>query len=74
MIETLVALISVRFLCIGGIIGWLYKEHLHRTYLPAVHPEMFDEKGNVIPDEVIAFRFENLDFLHEEIEEENEDD
>ena len=39
-----------------------------------MHPEMYDLKGNLIPDEIIAFRFENLDFLHEEIEEENEDD
>ena len=26
-----------------------------------MHPEMFDEHGNVVPDEVIAFRFENAD-------------
>jgi hypothetical protein len=24
-----------------------------------MHPEMFDENGNVIPDEILAVRFEN---------------
>ena len=23
------------------------------------HPEMFDDNGNLIPDQIIAFRFEN---------------
>ena len=23
------------------------------------HPEMFDENGNVLPDEILAVRFEN---------------
>ena len=65
---TLGTLISVLFLFVGGIIGWLYKEHLHRTYLPAVHPEMFDENGNVIPDEIHAVRFENPEVLDDEDE------
>ena len=34
-----------------------------------MHPEMYDLKGNVIPDEIIAFRFENLNF-DSEIDEE----
>ena len=25
----------------------------------ALHPEMFDENGNIIPDEILAVRFEN---------------
>jgi len=25
------------------------------------HPEMFDENGNLAPDEIIAVRFENYD-------------
>jgi hypothetical protein len=31
-----------------------------------MHPEMYDERGNVIPDEIIAFRVENSDFLYDE--------
>ena len=27
--------------------------------VPRPHPEMFDNQGNLIPDEVIAFNFEN---------------
>ena len=66
---TLGTLISVLFLCVGGIIGWLYKEHQQRTNNLEMHPEMYDLKGNVIPDEIIAFRFENLNF-DSEIDEE----
>ena len=29
--------------------------------MPTPHPEMFDENGNLIPDQVIAFNFENYD-------------
>ena len=31
-----------------------------------MHPEMFDENGNVIPDQVIAFNFENYDNEYED--------
>ena len=55
-------LVAVLFLFVGGIIGWLYKEHKQRNDISEMHPEMYDLKGNVIPDEIIAFRFENLNF------------
>ena len=57
-----IALISVLFLFVGGIIGWLYKEHQQRNDISEMHPEMYDLKGNIIPDEIIAFRFENVNF------------
>jgi hypothetical protein len=63
---TLSTLISVLFLAVGGIIGWLYKDHIQKTIVPQLHPEMYDERGNVIPDEIIAFRVENSDFLYDE--------
>jgi len=59
---TLGTLISVLFLCVGGIIGWLYKQHQQKTDISEMHPEMYDLKGNIIPDEIIAFRFENVNF------------
>jgi len=62
-------LVAVLFLCVGGIIGWLYKEHQQRYNIPEMHPEMYDLKGNVIPDEIIAFRFENVNFDSETEEE-----
>ena len=70
---TFTALFSVLFLLVGGIIGWLYQQHVQQqqmSYFP-VHPEMFDEHGNLVPDEVISFRFENADLIldEEELEE-----
>ena len=65
---TFTALFSVLFLLVGGIIGWLYQQHVQQqqmSYFP-VHPEMFDEHGNLVTDDVIAFRFENADILNEE--------
>ena len=62
-------LVAVLFLFVGGIIGWLYKQHQQRHDISEMHPEMYDLKGNVIPDEIIAFRFENLNF-DSEIDEE----
>ncbi len=66
---TFTALFSVLFLFVGGIIGWLYQQHIQQqtTYFP-VHPEMFDEHGNLVPDEVISFRFENADLIRDEEE------
>ena len=55
---TIFSLVSILFLLVGGVIGWLTKQ-----------PEMFDNNGNVIPDEIIAVRFENYD--NDEDEEED---
>jgi len=47
---------------IGIIIGWfgndIFYSILNRNKV-ALHPEMFDENGNIIPDEILAVRFEN---------------
>jgi hypothetical protein len=60
-IVAIFCMVSFMFLCIGGIIGWLWKEHVVYATPQQVfmHPEMFDEHGNVIPDEILAVRFEN---------------
>ena len=53
--------ISFMFLIVGGVVGYLIKEHLHQhaaMYIPT-HPEMFDENGQLIPDEILSVRFEN---------------
>jgi hypothetical protein len=67
---TLSTIISFLFLVVGGVIGYLLKEYVierNSTYIP-MHPEMFDENGQIIPDEVLAVRFENTldDFQSEE--------
>ena len=40
-------------------IGYLLRAYIHDVTPQYTHPEMFDENGNPIADELIAFRFEN---------------
>jgi len=54
---------------VGGIIGWLTYRHLLESRPPYLHPEFFDENGQVIPDEIVAVRFEEGYF-----DEENDDE
>ena len=52
--------LTVLFLIVGVIIGWVAREYMmNYREIPRPHPEMFDSQGNLIPDEVIAFNFEN---------------
>jgi hypothetical protein len=56
---TIGTLVSIMFFFVGGVVGWLAKEHIYNTQPVYTHPEMFDENGNVLPDEILAVRFEN---------------
>ena len=70
---TLTTVVSFLALLVGGMIGWMARQHSYETTPPAVytHPEMFDANGNVLPDEILALRFENnYDINTEETEEE----
>ena len=60
---TLTTLVSILALIVGGMIGWLARQHSYDTTPQVVytHPEMLDENGNLIPDEIVAVRFENYD-------------
>jgi hypothetical protein len=58
------------FLLVGGVVGWLAKDHVYQTQPVYMHPEMFDENGNVLPDEILAVRFEN-NYDNDEEEEDN---
>ena len=50
----------IGFLIIGIIGGWVAREYLmNYQEIPKVHPEMFDHNGNLVPDDIVAFRFEN---------------
>ena len=58
-ISTVVSLLS---LLVGGVIGWTARTYtLEKTQFSQYpsHPEMYDENGNVLPDEILAVRFEN---------------
>ena len=52
--------LTVLFLILGLVVGWTAREYMmNYREVPRPHPEMFDNQGNLIPDEVIAFNFEN---------------
>ena len=54
--------ISLLFFLIGAVIGWVTREYMmNYQEIPRPHPEMFDGNGNLVPDEIVAFRFENYD-------------
>ena len=68
---TFTTLGSILFLLVGFGIGWLAKEHVIKTtpYHPAtvsLHPEFLDENGNVLPDQILAVRFENAEDIQYE--------
>ena len=48
---------------IGFFTGWIVNnvvgQFLNRPTPFAVHPEMFDEHGQLIPDQILGLRFEN---------------
>ena len=58
---TLTTVVSLLALLVGGMIGWMARQHSYETTPQIVytHPEMLDENGNLIPDEIVAVRFEN---------------
>jgi hypothetical protein len=61
--------LTILFLLVGLITGWTAREYMmNYREVPRPHPEMFDSQGNLIPDEVIAFRFENTDYDYDETE------
>jgi hypothetical protein len=68
---TISTLVSIMFFFVGGVVGWLAKEHFYTTNIAYTHPEMFDENGNVLPDEILAVRFENN---YDDYEDEEDDD
>ena len=58
---TLTTVVSFLALLVGGMIGWMARQHSYETTPQIVytHPEMFDENGQLVPDEIVAVRFEN---------------
>jgi len=68
---TFTIMFTLLFFMVGSIIGWLTYRHLLESKPPYLHPEFFDENGQVIPDEVVAVRFEEGYF---DDDEDDEDD
>ena len=78
MSETLIVTLTISTvvtflaLLVGGMIGWMARQHSYETTPQVVytHPEMFDENGHLVPDEILAVRFENNYDTNTENEEE----
>ena len=70
-LETVLVLvlpISLLLFSVGLLGGWVARDYmLNYREIPRPHPEMLDENGNLVPDEIIAFRFENYDYDEEDI-------
>ena len=69
---TLTTVVSFLALLVGGMIGWMARQHSYETTPQVVytHPEMFDANGQLVPDEILALRIET----HDTSEENDEDD
>ena len=53
--------LTILFLIVGAIGGWVARDYFMNYRDVKTHPEMFDSNGNILPDEIVAFRFENYD-------------
>ena len=69
---TFTIMFTLLFFMVGSIIGWLTYRHLLESRPPYLHPEFFDENGQVIPDEVVAVRFEE-GFFDDDDDDDEED-
>ena len=69
---TFTIMFTLLFFMVGSIIGWLTYRHLLESRPPYLHPEFFDENGQVIPDEVVAVRFEE-GYFDDDDEDDNDD-
>ena len=68
---TLTTVVSFLALLVGGMVGWMARQHSYETTPQVVytHPEMFDENGNVVADEILALRIETHDTSEDDSEE-----
>ncbi len=58
---TFSVIFSLMFLVLGSVVGWIAKDYVIQRdskFIPT-HPEMFDENGQVIPDQVWAVSFDD---------------
>ena len=69
---TLTTVVSLLALLVGGMIGWMARQHSYETTPQVVytHPEMFDANGQLVPEEILALRIETHDNDEDDTEEE----
>lgn len=56
------ATVSFLFLCVGIVAGWTAKDFMHdyfytREEVQTMHPEMYDDEGLLINEELLSVRF-----------------
>ncbi len=68
---TLTTVVSFLALLVGGMIGWMARQHSYETTPQVVYtqPEMFDENGKLVADEILALRIETHDTSEDDSEE-----
>ena len=71
---TLTTIVSILALIVGGMIGWMARQHSYETTPQVVytHPEMFDANGQLVPDEILALRIETHDTSSEDNDDEED--
>ena len=65
------ATVSFIFLCVGVIAGWTANEKLHefmygKAQEDNIHPEMLDDEGYLINEELLSVRFVDEDEFDDE--------
>ena len=66
---TIGSIVSIIALVVGTMLGWIAREYMFTYHennessedeVYSMHPElMYDEHGNLLTDQLIAFRFDN---------------
>ena len=71
---TLTTVVSLLALLVGGMIGWMARQHSYETTPQVVytHPEMFDANGQLVPDEILALIIENNHDINNDEEEDDD--
>lgn len=68
------SLVTVLFFIVGFLAGWVLREYMmNYREIPKLHPECYDEHGNIIPDEVVAVSFQE-GFFDDDDDEDIDDD
>jgi hypothetical protein len=68
---TFSVLFSILFFMVGALSVWVLRDYIKRRIDArlSMHPEMYDEEGNLLTEGLIAFNFDNYDEFPTESEE-----
>ena len=70
--------LTVLFFIIGVVIGWVAREYMMNYKEIAqghqYHPEFYDAEGRFIDQEIVSVRFDPVNFLDEDFEDDEDED